>query len=68
MRILILLLLPAFAFAQTSYKVKFTTEKIKTDGVLDEAIWQNATSVGDFWQWFPTDTLKAQYQTEVKIA
>jgi hypothetical protein len=24
--------------------------------------------VGDFWQWFPTDTLKAQYQTEVKIA
>lgn len=68
MRILLLLLFPAFLFAQTPYQVRYTTEKIKPDGVLDEAVWKSAASMGDFYQWFPTDTLKARYQTVVKIA
>ncbi|MFN4145672.1 MAG: DUF5916 domain-containing protein [Runella sp.] len=66
--ILLLLFLPTFVVAQAPYKVKYTTEKIKLDGVLDEAVWQNAETLSDFWQWFPTDSLKAQYQTEIKIA
>ena len=70
MRFILLLLLPIFVFAQdeTPYKVAFTTEKIKVDGVLDEAIWQKSASIGTFWQYFPSDTSKAQYQTEIKIA
>jgi len=70
MRVFLLLLFPILAFAQeeTPYKVNFTTEKIKIDGVLDEPIWQNLSTVGDFWQWFPSDTSKAKYQTEIKIA
>jgi len=70
MRFLLLLLLPTVVFSQneTPYKVAFTTEKIKIDGVLEEAVWQNSASVGTFWQYFPSDTSKAQYQTEIKIA
>lgn len=49
------------------YKVDFTTEKIKIDGILDEKVWQNTASMGDFWQLFPSDTVKAFYQTEVRI-
>jgi hypothetical protein len=67
---ILLLALPILGYCQAEkpYKVNFTTEKIKIDGVLDEAVWQNSRSVGDFWQYFPTDSLKAKYQTEVKIA
>jgi len=70
MRIIILLfLLPILAFTQTEtpYKVNYTTDKIKIDGILDESIWEKSASLGDFWQYFPSDTLKAVYKTEVKI-
>lgn len=62
-------MLPALAFTQstTPYKVNFTTEKIKIDGILDESVWQNTPNVGSFWQYFPSDTIKAVYQTDVKI-
>jgi len=51
----------AFAF-----KLK---EPIKLDGVLDEAIWMDAEGWnGDFMQYFPSDTSKAQVNTRVKIA
>ncbi|AYQ30747.1 DUF5916 domain-containing protein [Runella sp. SP2] len=69
MRLLLLLCLPLFAFAQTAppYQVKFTTEKIKIDGVLDEQTWAAIPTIGTFWQYFPSDTLKAVYKTEVKL-
>ena len=69
MRLLLLLCLPLFAFAQTAppYQVKFTTEKIKIDGVLDEQTWAAIPTIGTFWQYFPADTLKAVYKTEVKL-
>lgn len=54
-------------FAPHSFDVKATTEKIKIDGILDEKVWQNTPPSGEFWQYFPTDTLKAKQQTEVKI-
>lgn len=54
--------------AQNSvYKVSFTNEKIKIDGILDEPVWQNSESLGDFWQLFPSDTVKAAYQTDVRM-
>lgn len=69
MKILLLLCLPIFALAQTAppYQVKFTNEKIKIDGVLDEQTWAAIPTIGTFWQYFPADTLKAVYKTEVKL-
>ena len=69
MRLLLLLCLPLFALAQTAppYQVKFTNEKIKIDGVLDEQTWAAIPTIGTFWQYFPADTLKAVYKTEVKL-
>jgi hypothetical protein len=57
----------AFTQSATPYKVNFTTEKIKIDGILDESVWQHTPNVGSFWQYFPSDTIKAVYQTDVKI-
>lgn len=69
MKILLLFCLPIFALAQTAppYQVKFTNEKIKIDGVLDEQTWAAIPTIGTFWQYFPADTLKAVYKTEVKL-
>lgn len=44
-----------------------TAEKITVDGALDEAVWQSENLIGDFWQVFPTDTLRAQGQTEIRM-
>ncbi|MEL6672483.1 MAG: DUF5916 domain-containing protein [Bacteroidota bacterium] len=35
--------------------IKQATEKIKLDGLLDEASWQKAAVAKDFWMSFPTD-------------
>lgn len=65
----VLLTLSLLARGQEApYKVVFTNEKPNIDGVLNEAIWQKIPTVGEFWQYFPTDSLKAKYQTEVKLA
>ena len=37
------------------------------DGKLDEPVWESADVTEEFWQYFPTDSLKADYQTEIKI-
>lgn len=50
-----------------SITVKYITGQIKLDGVLDEAAWQTADKGDDFWQFFPTDTLKTQYPTEFRL-
>lgn len=69
MKFLLLFLCPLLTFSQADspYKVSFTNEKIKIDGILDEAVWQNIEPMGEFWQYFPSDTLKAQHRTEVKM-
>ena len=68
----ILFLLVSFismsAFAQNeNYLVKFTDNKIKADGILNEPIWSETESMGDFWQYFPKDSSKAKYQTEIRM-
>ncbi|MEM9919299.1 MAG: DUF5916 domain-containing protein [Bacteroidota bacterium] len=47
---------------------KKTTENIQIDGLLDESLWRQMQPMGDFWQYFPEDSLKAVSQTEVYMA
>tara|TARA_R110002167_G_scaffold76032_5_gene211965 strand:+ start:609 stop:2774 length:2166 start_codon:yes stop_codon:yes gene_type:complete len=57
-------------FSQTesrSFVVKYITETIVPNGVLDEPIWETAEVANDFWQYFPVDSVRAQQQSEVKI-
>ena len=53
------------AFSQET-NVKFTEEKIKIDGSPDDLAWKNADVASEFWQWRPTDSVKAVKQTEFK--
>ena len=47
--------------------VKFTNQKIVIDGIDNEADWKIAEIKSTFWQWFPTDSLKALNQTEIRF-
>ena len=46
-----------------------TEEKIKIDGQLDEAAWQNADKAKDFWMTFPVDNKRVdpEVRTEVML-
>ena len=50
-----------------SLLVKKVEEKIILDGKLSEDIWLKANSAENFWQLFPTDSLKSINKTSVKI-
>jgi hypothetical protein len=50
-----------------SFTVKHTTDKFVIDGVLDEAAWALAESAGEFQQYFPSDDVPAQYQTDIRM-
>ncbi|MEL6976032.1 MAG: DUF5916 domain-containing protein [Bacteroidota bacterium] len=57
-------------FSQSSPKqftVRLIDQPIKIDGVLDEAVWQTAESAHDFQQNFPTDSVLAQQQSDIKM-
>ena len=47
---------------------KYTTQAIELDGELSEPIWKTAQKTTDFWQYFPSDSIAAKYQTTVQIA
>ena len=32
---------------------------------MDEAVWQNAKAATDFWQYFPSDSVRAEHETEI---
>ncbi len=53
-----------YAEADAIYISK-TEQSIVLDGVLDESAWFKNPSATDFWQWFPTDTLLAEQQSEI---
>ena len=46
---------------------KIEDAEIRLDGRLDEAVWQQGKTYGNFWQWFPTDSVKAEYQTDFEL-
>ncbi|MEQ8241986.1 DUF5916 domain-containing protein [Fulvivirga sp.] len=69
-KIIILLFLVPFVQLKAqdgTYFVKKSTQKITLDGVLDEADWQQAQVLTNFMQQFPTDSLEAESQTEIRI-
>lgn len=50
-----------------SFTVKYTEEPIKMDAVLDEPAWQTAGMADDFWQYFPTDSIKSETKAEIRM-
>jgi hypothetical protein len=53
---------------QKSFSVKFITENIIADGILDEPIWEMAGNGADeFWEYFPLDSIQAKKQSQIKI-
>ena len=53
--------------SEWSISVKYISENIKLDGVLDESAWQTAEKGNNFWQFFPTDTAQTKYPTEFSL-
>lgn len=47
--------------------VKFSNQEIIIDGYEEEEVWKSADEITDFWQWFPTDSLKAEQKTTAKF-
>ena len=48
--------------------IQKTNEKIKIDGILDEATWKNAAVAGDFFMITPVDTGKATQFSEARMS
>jgi len=65
------LLFTIVLFGQDNYKsftVKYITgSNIDPDGVLDEAIWEQAESANEFWEYFPVDSIQARQQSDIKM-
>lgn len=47
--------------------VKHISTPIKVDGNLNEAVWEQVAPAKDFWQYFPSDTVQAENQTEIRF-
>ncbi|MGB5236323.1 MAG: DUF5916 domain-containing protein [Flavobacteriaceae bacterium] len=65
-----LLLASCLGFSQDpprSFTVKYISEEIRIDGAMDEAIWEQADGPRDFQQYFPTDSVLAKHQTNIKM-
>lgn len=66
--LILLYILPFFGQNPSkSFTVKYTTDNIQLDGILDEQIWSIAESAGEFQQYFPSDKVTAQYQTDIRM-
>ncbi len=50
-----------------SFTVKHTSEIPEINGVLDEALWKVAEGPHDFQQYFPSDSVLAKNQTDIKM-
>ncbi len=50
--------------------IEYTDVDIKIDGILDDAHWQSAQKMSDFWMSFPVDDRRVDkdYDTEVMLA
>lgn len=49
-------------------KASFINEEIILDGELTESFWESTEKTSNFWQYFPTDSLRAKYQTTLQFA
>lgn len=50
-----------------SFTVNQTTQIPEIDGVLDELIWETAEGPNNFQQYFPSDSVLAENQTNIKM-
>ncbi|MEO9850499.1 MAG: DUF5916 domain-containing protein [Reichenbachiella sp.] len=70
-KLLFLALLGSSAQSGLGQDLVYNIEKINTtirvDGVLDEPIWQQVDVAGDFNQYFPNDSSKANSRTEIRL-
>ncbi|MFD0861177.1 DUF5916 domain-containing protein [Sungkyunkwania multivorans] len=52
---------------QKQFTVKYTQTNFKIDGILDEPAWAEAESAHEFQQYFPSDSVAAIEQTDIKM-
>lgn len=52
---------------ENSVTVKFISNPITIDASLEEKEWSESIPATNFWQYFPTDTLQANNQTEIRF-
>ncbi len=65
---ILLFLYSYLCIAQTkSFHVKYISETITLDGILAEPAWSEAESATNFWQYFPTDSVQAKQQADIKM-
>ena len=65
---LLFFLFTTLLFAQTKeVMVKYISEPITLDAELTESAWNQATPASEFWQYFPTDSVQARNQTEIRF-
>lgn len=65
---LLILLSPVFLYAQDeSYSIKKATGTITIDGELGESDWEQAQMTTNFHQYFPSDSVLANAQVEVRL-
>lgn len=67
---LIVLFTVCFSFSQSKNKtvqVKYITQSITIDADLNEKVWSQTKPATNFWQYFPTDSLQAQQQVEIRM-
>lgn len=50
-----------------SFTVRYISDIIKADGILDEPVWETAENVQDFWEYFPVDSIQARKQSNIKM-
>lgn len=67
LEILLQVTLTSAQHQEKKFTVKHITEYLTVDGVLDEAAWESAESIGDFQQYFPADNVIAEYQTDIRM-
>lgn len=64
----LILLLPTCLISQTKeFHVKYVNTPISIDGILDEPVWEQAEPASDFWQYFPSDSIQAKNQSEIRM-
>jgi len=65
---ILLFLYSCSCISQTkSFHVKYISETITLDGVLNEPAWSEAESATNFWQYFPSDSVQAKQQADIKM-
>ena len=52
-------------FRQAPLQLKKSRTPIKIDGIINEEAWFKGNHAEGFWEYYPTDTLRADWQTEI---